>query len=201
LRLSAQSIEEVLVEIDDHSSVAAFPKNHGERREKRVAKEDNCAALPGQDADGEQTAADRLGPIAQRNPNHYVHSCLVQAFPGIRHCLALSDKRGKHLPITLRYLPARVISRASRFHTRAARDRNITRHWIMNGGEPTRISIIFSFKRERPHRRVGCCKLRRVMAGDAKDCYAKEPGMISLSSSTCFPLNSGRSRRTRQHAV
>ena len=57
----------------------------------------------------------------------------------------------------------------------------------MNGGEPTRISIIFSFKRERPHRRVGCCKLRRVMAGDAKDCYAKEPGIDLFEQLHLFP--------------
>src|SRR6516225_8450780 len=45
----------------------------------------------------------------------------------------------------------------------------------------------FSFDSYRPYRRRSRCELRRVVAGDAKDCYAREPRNGLLEQPNQFP--------------
>ena len=53
----------------------------------------------------------------------------------------------------------------------------------------------FSFEPERPRRRLGCCKLRRVKVGDAKDCYARELGNNLLEQPNLLPAQLGKIKK------
>src|SRR6516162_6220473 len=45
----------------------------------------------------------------------------------------------------------------------------------------------FSFEREGPYRRLRRCELRRVEAGDAKNCYTREPRNDLFEQPHLFP--------------
>jgi hypothetical protein len=57
----------------------------------------------------------------------------------------------------------------------------------------------FSFERKRSHRRLGSCKLRRVKAGDAKDCYAREPGNDLFEQPYLFPAQLREIKKHSRH--